>query len=177
MNKPSWVNTIGTLAIIFGVLGLLTAAQTAMMPNMIEMQRKMMESVTLTIPGQQRDQHAIDELKKTIEGLWGNPPGWFRSACFAMGIAGALINALYIFAAASLLQMKRFSLMLFYTAMAVSIAFSVIRGVTFVNALPLIGMSMLFAALVGVAMDVVLLLVVATADKKGFSSSGVTAAV
>ncbi len=174
MKKPSWVSTVGILGIVFGVLGLLTAAQTAMMPNMIEMQRKMMESVTLTVPGHPRDQQAIDQFKKTIEELWGNPPAWFRAACFAMGIAGALVNAFYILAAVLLLQMKRFSVVLFYIAMAVSIAFGVIRGVTFVNALPLLGMSMLFAGLVGVAMDLVLLIVVATADKKAFSSAAIT---
>jgi hypothetical protein len=176
MKRPKWVTVIGVLGIILGVLGLFNAAQTVTLPSQIEMQKQLLESMTTAARGERGQQAATDQFKTIADRFIGTPPAWLGSACVALGIAGALVNLAYAFAGISLLRMKRFAIKLLYATLVASIVFSIVRGATYATALSMMGMSMLFSNLLGAAIDVVLIVVVATADKASFPASQVGAA-
>lgn len=85
-----------------------------------------------------------------------------------LGLIGLLINGLYLFAAISLLMVKKYALGLFYTAIALSIAFVAVRSIVMVQGFSFMSIPMLAMGLVGGIIDGVMLIVVLASDKAAF---------
>jgi hypothetical protein len=170
-KRPTWVTIVGVLGIIFGVFGLFGAGQVAMTPKMLQMQKKMMESMPM--PTQRpAERESAEQFKKWMEGLWGDQPEWFAVACVGLGIAGLIVNGLYVFGAVTLLQLKPYAVTLFSLTLGASIALALARAVAFYMASSFfIGMALLFTESVSVVLDVVLLVVIATGDRSAFVTS------
>jgi hypothetical protein len=170
MRRPTWATVVGIMGIVFGVMGLFGAAQTAMMPVMIKMQGQMMDAMAKSAPTQTPQQQvAAQQMQQMMNTIWGDVPPWLMPAAIALGGLTLLVNGIYIFAAISLLQMRPYSITLLYAVLTSSIVMGLVRGSVFVAASPMMGMFILFYAMAGVAIDVTLLIVIATGDKTAFA--------
>lgn len=171
MKKPAWVTIAGVLGIIFGICGLFAAVQIAMAPKMLEMQRALVEPMLMA--GQKPEQQAAAEKFKKEMGkfLGENQPEWFGAVCLALGLIGLLINGVYIFAAVSLLQLKPYSVRVFLLTLWVSIAFGILRSLVLLKGFSVYGIALLFTGSVGIILDIILLVVIVTANKAIFESS------
>jgi len=190
MKRPTWVTTVGVLGIIFSCFGILGAGGDIMMPKMLEFQKEIFTVIEKEAEKEmerQREKAAASaEAAKAPEGqapvpfqeaplamfrmmgrMW-DMPDWFKTWSIFSGMTRLLLNGLYLFSSVVLLLMKPYSIRLFYFAAGASIVYGIVRGVVTVTALNLIGMGMMFGSIVGVIVDIVLLVVVATGDKRAF---------
>jgi len=190
MKRPAWATVVGVLGIIFSCTGILGAGYEIMMPGMMKMQKEvfgaMQKDMTRKPPAQKADSVPSEseepsaaggqtapapgppmEMFKVMEKMWDTPE-WFGTWMVVGGTLKLLLCALYLFASIFLLQTKRFAIPMFYCAAGSSIALGVVKGVLAVLILPFIGMMVMFGGMFGVAIDVVLVAVVATGNKDAF---------
>jgi hypothetical protein len=167
MNRPTWVATVAVLAIIFGCLGILNSANTAALPQMLKLQRTFIQSVVTNMPAQKGGPNGQD-MAKAFDSFIGPIPAWFAVWCVIAGLAGMALSTAYLYAAISLLQLKRSALQLFYRCTAGAIALAVTRGVLGALGARLMGLNILFSSFASIAFHIVLLLVVTTSDKAAF---------
>ena len=167
MKRPTWVTIVGVLGILFGSLGIMNATQTVVLPQMLEWQKTFMHSFMANMP-QQPGAPAGKDVAAAFESFWGPIPGWFKVWCVVGGLLGLCLSATYIYAAISMLQLKRNAVRLFCVCSAAAIGLAVVRGLLAVFALRLMGASFLMASTASIAFHVVLLLVTATGDKSAF---------
>ena len=190
MQRPAWATVVGILGIIFSCTGILGAGYEIMIPGMMKLQKEwfsaMQKDMTRKAPPQKAGSVPSEsgepsaaksqtapapgppvETLNIMAKMW-EAPAWFATWTVLGGILKLLLCALYLFASIFLLQTKRFSIPLFYCAAASSIALGVAKGVVAILVLPLIGMMVMFGGMFGVAIDVVLLAIVATGNKDAF---------
>jgi len=162
MKRPTWVTVVGVLGILFGICGLFVSGQVAAMPTIMEWQKRFLETMPIdrTADGQNAEQ-----FKQMMRGFFGDQPSWFGPACVALGVIGLVVNGFYIFASVTLLQLKAKAARLFTTVLGVSIALGLTRAVVMMNGFSFLAVPTLMSGLVGVVLDIVLLVVIATADK------------
>lgn len=178
MKRPTWATVVGILGIIFGVFGILGGGQEMMMPKMLEMQKEMFSKIE---EAQKKDNSASHqtvqlptEMRSMMEETWNYPP-WFGSWSIFSGISRALISALYLFAAIWMLQVKPTAIKLFYWAAGLSIFLSLLKLIVAAFATDsFMGIGMAMGSAFGGLIDLVLIVVVATADKSAFANEGKT---
>lgn len=140
-----------------------------MMPKMMQMQKEIIHDMDKAMsqakPGQQA---AAQQFKSMFDKMFENTPDWIGPAATALGFIGLLANAIYIYAAISLLLLKRYAIKLFYAAVFLCVLVDVIRGAVFFKAFSFMGLAVLSYGLAGVMIDLILLAVVATAKQDAF---------
>lgn len=190
MKRPTWATVVGVLGIIFSCFGILGAGQEIIMPKMMKFQKeifthteermhkevekkkeKQMHGDSRSQP-LERDRENNAEFPiamfKLMEKMWDYPE-WYGVFSVICGILKAIISGFYLFASICLLQMKPFSIRLFYWAAGSSISFAVIKGIFAVAAISFImGMTIVFGGMFGIIIDIVLIIVVATGNKDAF---------
>ena len=162
MKKPTWITVVGVLGILFGICGLFVSGQVAAMPTIIQWQKQMLDVIPID---RTADQQNAEQFKQVMRGFFGDQPSWFGPACMALGLIGLVVNGLYIFASVTLLQVKPNAARLFTTVLGVSIALGVARALVMMNGFSFMAIPMLMSGLVGVVLDIILLVVIATGDK------------
>jgi len=160
-NNPKWVTVVGALGIIFGLAGLIGAAQVASMPKVIEMQKAMFKAIPTDAAGNPPPR----EMQEFFESFWGTPPPWFQPAAIVLGLVALIVNGLYIFAAIALLQLKPFAVKLFGAVLITSMILALVRSAVLAISFSMFGMTFAVGGLVGLVMDGVLLAVLLTSDK------------
>ena len=190
-KRPTWVTVVGIIGIILGCFGLLGAGQTILMPTIMEFQREMFAGFQKTFkeelsqaPAERGAAKPAEEsasAKKTwphdvqpkdvfamFDRMLDMPP-WFSTWAMAAGITGFVVYGFYLYASIMLLLMKRPAVRLFTIALSVAIAFSLVKtGVAFASQSFMV-FSMLAGGLFGIAVNTVLLIVIATSDKQAFA--------
>jgi hypothetical protein len=162
MKKPTWITVVGVLGILFGICGLFVSGQVAAMPTIMQWQKQIFE----TIPTDQAaDRQNAEQFKQVMRGFFGDQPSWFGPACMTLGVIGLVVNGFYIFASVTLLQLKPNAARLFTAVLGVSIALGVARAVVMMNGFSFMAIPMLMSGVVGVVLDIILLVVIATGDK------------
>lgn len=149
MKRPAWATAVGVIGVIWGCLGVLGAALTLFMP--VFMPKLLMEAQG-NIPAGQEAEHF-----KMMTRLWDMP--YLRNSCLLLGLTGILVSGFFIFASIRLLQMRRSSIKLIYSALCIEILFNILL-------LPEGMVLKAVSILSGVAIYVVLLLVVIVGNKK-----------
>ena len=167
MTRPTWITIVGVLGIIFGALGMMNAAQTAVTPQMLEWQRRFMHSIVSSMPAQDKGPKAED-LEKAFDSFWGPVPHWFKPWSIAAGLIGLGLSVVYIYGMISLMLMKRWAVRLIYACSAAAIALAVARGVAGALALKLIGLNVMMTSAISLAFHCVLLLVIFANAKETF---------
>lgn len=184
MTRPTWVTVVAVLGITFGCLGILSGGHDVLMPKLMEMQKEMFDSMHSTSLDEKSDstRQTIDsssvaknndlkyppnEMFEVMQKMW-EVPSWFGQYSIINGIIKALISAFYLLVSIWLLQMKFFSIRLFYWAAGLSIALSIVNIVILLNSFFWFGMGMMFGDVFGALIDIVLVIVVATGDKDAF---------
>jgi hypothetical protein len=166
MKRPGWVTTIGVLGIVFGSFGILNAGRTMLLPWLLEFQKEFLGLIAermVAIRGDAGIQEGAERLSRL---LWGNIPPWFSAWSVGIGVAGMLVCGFYLYAAISLLLMRRGAVPTIYAAFGACIVLNLVKGVVFGATFSLIGLATAVGAGFGIVVDGVLLLVVVTSDKK-----------
>ncbi len=164
MKRPTWATVIGIIGIILGLVGLLSSANTIVMPQILEFQKEMITEMQKNI---EENEAPPEEAMNMFNKIW-NMPGWFKTWSVVAGIIGLIISGFYIFASIGLLQVKKSAIKMFYWVVGICIGFTFLKGVIAVSALSFIGISLMVGGLIGIVIDVILLIVVATGDKQAF---------
>jgi hypothetical protein len=168
MERPRWATVVGILGMIIAFFGLMGAGQMLTIPKMINFQHQIMQDMEVSMKGKPEEQAEFQKVKEVIEQLVGQVPAWFKTAVVIFGVLGVIVNGVYIFACIALLLVKRYAIRWFYVAVALSVALAVSRGVAAVLSTKLIGLSIAVMGLIGIVVDVILLVVVATGRKEIF---------
>jgi hypothetical protein len=161
MKKPTWITVVGVLGIVFGIFGLFGSGQVAAMPTILQWQRRMFDSFPVA---QAADRQNLEQFQQTMRMFLGDQPSWFGPACIALGIIGLGMNGLYVFASVSLLQLKPNSARLFSRVLGASIALGIVRVLVMMKGYSFMAIPTLMGGLVGVVLDIILLVVIATSD-------------
>ena len=188
MKRPTWATVVGVLGIIFGAFGILGGGQEILFPKMIEMQKEMFAKFE-EVHRQQELERASEateednesrsdvvefpfEMFKSMESMW-DLPSWYGPWSAFTGSTKAILSALYLLSAIWILLMNPLSIKLFYWAAGLSILLCIVKGVVGVfgtGSFMVVAMSL--GGSFGALIDVVLIIVVATADKTAFYGSG-----
>ena len=137
------------------------------MPTIMEFQKEISSGIQKEMEKQQK---GGEEVFEVFNKMW-DVPEWFNTWSIAAGVIGLFVSGFYIIASIFLLQIKRASIQLFYTALGICICFALVKGIVAVSAMTIIGMSMMVWSVLGLIINIVLLTVVATSDKKVFSGA------
>jgi hypothetical protein len=167
MKRPTWITVVGVLGILFGIFGLFASGQVAAMPTITRWQNQTFESMPM--PQSANEQQNVEQFRQVMRGFFGDQPSWFGPASMALGVVGLAVNGFDIFASVSLLQVKPNSARLFSTVLGVSIALGVVRTMVMMNGFSFMAIPMLMSGLVGVVLDIILVVVIATNDKSVFA--------
>lgn len=190
-KRPTWVTVVGIIGIILGCFGLLGAGQTILMPTIMEFQREMFAGFQKTFEHElkqdssERGGAKPGEESASAKKTWPHNfqpkdvfamfdrmlhmPPWFSTWTMAAGVTGFVVYGFYLYASIMLLLMKGSGVRLFTIALSVAIAFSLVKtGVAFASQSFMV-FSMLAGGLFGIAVNTVLLIVIATSDKQAFA--------
>lgn len=171
MKRPRWATVVGIIGIIIGCMGIVGAGQSIMMPKMLDMQKAFWTEMKTSMAQydiSEPEQMPSPEVMRMMESMW-DIPGWFDAFCLFAGLAAPVVCILYIFACIRLLQVSPTAIRLFYTAAGIAIGFSALKILLVMAALSFMGMSMIVGSLLGIVINVILLVVVATKDKTAFA--------
>ncbi len=182
MKRPTWVTVVGILGIIFACLGILGAGQEMIMPKMLKMQKEMFTGFGKMIEAEMEKERANQSNNEGEHqggaeipvGIFNSftkmfdLPEWYGTWSIISGILNLLISAFFLLASIRLLQLKPSSINLFYGAAGSSIALGVLRGAVALTAGSFMGLAMMVGGVFGLLIDIVLIIVVATADKEAF---------
>jgi hypothetical protein len=182
MKRPTWVTVVGVLGIIFACLGILGAGQEMIMPKMLKMKkemftdfRKMIEAEMEKESANQSDNEGQHQGNAEFPvGMFNSFmkmfdfPEWYGTWSIISGILKLLISAFFLLASIRLLQLRPSSINLFYWAAGSSIALGVVKGAVALSGGSFIALAMMVGGVFGIIIDIILIIVVATGDKKAF---------
>ncbi len=179
MKTPTWVRVIGIILIVFGGCNASKHAQSTYMPQMMEMQGKMMKSFTKIAQNESRttsdtvrtatDDQVASQMENTFNELFylsEHDKVWI----VRIGYMGLFVSLLYVLSGAFLLMRKKHALLLIYAALVVNIAFSLF-GYMSLDSSGSFGFMALTAGIGGMAsivFDLALLIVILSLDKSDY---------
>ena len=169
MQRPTWATVVGILGILFSLGGLLYSAETAAMPKMMEFERDMFTQMQKDMEAQKKNGQDMKPMLDMMDKFWGHQPEWFGTASVVLGLVGLLINGLYFYSSIALLLMKKHSLPFMYTSIACSVTLIIVRSFILAAGYAILGLGMVVMGLIGAVLDLVLLVVILTSDKKAFA--------
>lgn len=175
-KRPTWVAIVGVIGIISSSFGILGGGSTMLMPKMMEFQKQMFSSIiqaesestkkATTAQGEQARQQSKAMLE-SMQKMWSLPE-WFNTWALISGLLQAIICGFYLFACIGMLQLKPSSIKMFYFAAGAKIAHGILNGVVGLMTSSFMAMAMMLGGAFGIVFHIVLIIVVATADKKAF---------
>ncbi len=181
-QRPSWVTGVAITAIIFSCFGLINGAQEIVMPQMLDAQKEMMQTVIDGFTEELESQNIENnpearEAQEFIQSMFGmlnnifDLPQWYQSWLVMSGILSLLINGFYLFAAIWLLQLRPPSVALMYVALPLSIILGIVKLVMAHRALSGIAFLMMSGSIIAIVIELVLLIVLLAANKAAFKTA------
>ncbi len=176
-RTPTWVTIVGVLLIVFGALGILHGAQQMVMPQMVEMQKVLIGEMSEFVIKQSREegyQASPDEEPLDTENIYGafdelmNFPEWFKTWSPAIGAVSLLVAGFYLFAGVLMLMTKPIAIRLCYAAISFSILWAIALSVIFSMSESTMLVAQLPGNVISIVIDIVLLIVVLSANKDVF---------
>lgn len=168
MKRPTWATVVGILAMIFGLMDILGAAQKMALPSMFEMQQQMTKEMASV-----NDSALIGPMKEVMDLFKSMQkefqfPEWYKTWATVLGLISMAVAGLYLLSGIFLILMKPSAPRLFYLTIAVSIIWALVLAVVYVKSGAAILMGQLPALIASIVIDVVLLIVVLTGNKEAF---------
>jgi hypothetical protein len=173
VDRPRWATVVGVIGLLVGGLGTLSGAQNIFMPQMLEMQKEMFESLSTPPTKSDATQPPMafpPELAKTLERQF-EVPEWFATWSQVNGIVGVLLSAGCIVGSILLLVVRPSGVSLFVVFSMGSLAWHGVRAVVAFQASSFMVMSAIGAAVLGIVIHGSLLLAVKLGDRSAYSST------
>ena len=177
-KPPTWGLVIGILGVCFGALGLMGGAYEIMMPMMLSMQKKMVQSMEKSVkesasarkdcePKPCAPKVDPDPAFKAMDEFMTAPP-WYTVFAYVNGSLQLLLSALYMLAALFLLLVKRGAATFFLTVASISAVRNLVAIGVGVSAGSFLAFWSLASGAGGFLVDLVLITVVAASDRSAY---------
>ena len=157
--RSRWTAVVGTLGIVFGSLGAMSASQVILAPALLDLQRRVFSALLDQARRQEPSNGSSALIAGLLEGLLRPQPPWFAPWCVGLGVALLLISGVCIFGAVWLVLGKRSAPPIFCGALLASLAAGVARVLVLSLAVGPIGLFLGLGGLAGMLIDLVLLVV------------------
>jgi len=173
MNRPTWATVISVLGIIFSLIGMLGAGQDMVMPMMMDFQEQMFSRIQEIQEKEfkhKKSESGAEEFNRTKETMEKmlETPAWFKTFSVLFGLLKFLVCGFGLFAYICLLQVKPSSIKFVYWALGLAIGLTVFKGAISVASMSIIVMAMGIGSVFGLMVNIVLLIIVAVADKSEY---------
>jgi len=183
MKAPTWAVVIGIFMILFGSCSINSSVQSINAPDMIEMQQEMMKNMSkgfTNTPIDSLDLTSLDSLRETngeanqrLEAMNETMGKFFymsdhtKKWTVRFGYIGIAVSLLYILGGVFLFIIKPYSLKLAFTGLILSIIFGISQMMVLTSepSSGFIALASGYSKIFGVVIDIVFLIIVATADK------------
>jgi len=185
MKTPTWVIVIGICLILFGGCSVTKNIQSINMPEILEMQQKIMKNMA----GGKND-NSSDSLS-IVSGTYKNEipnADLFKNMSQGMqemfsisefskiwtvrfGYIGLFVAIIYILSGVFLLIKRKFSIKLVYFALILSIVFSWIQSLVLASDSSggILAKTASFGNIFGIIIDIILIVIVVSMDKSTYS--------
>ncbi len=170
MKRPGWVVVVGVIGIIIGFFGILGTGKSIIMPRIIEIQKEVLASIEEGYAEYWWDaEDFIPEKFIEIGVKLLDLPKWFYKWSIIFGITGFFVYGYYLFASIWLIMIKKSAVKLFYIAVGLSIFLSLTRILVASATKSIIGFFFMAGSSLILAINVLLLIIVAVCDKRVFA--------
>lgn len=182
MKTPTWGILIGIFMMLFGGCSVINDMQTVYMPDVIEMQKNMMEGFSQgvnttsdstnvadtisSVVDRSGNDEAFKNMEKTMNKMF-YMSDFTKTWMVRFGYIGALVSLVYILGGVFLLIRKDYSIKLVYAVLLLSIAFAITKAVVLSSEASsgLIAFASGYSQMFGVVIDIVFLVVIVASDK------------
>lgn len=170
MEKPGWVIVIGIIGIIISLIGIIGTGKSMIVPRVLEfVQNEILPNLEDIYEGEGWEYEELPpeelvEMSRKFLSL----PDWFYKLSVIFGIIGFLIYVYYLFSSVWLILVKKNAVQLFYIAIALSMFLSLSRIIAASFSRSLIGFIFMSGSVIGIAINIILLVIVAISDKSAF---------
>ncbi|MEP4533999.1 MAG: hypothetical protein ABJ004_13000 [Cyclobacteriaceae bacterium] len=174
MKTPTWAIVVGIFLMLFGGCSVSKSIQAINMPDMIEMQTKMMEKMTQS--SDSLSNNSINEQTEVFQGMAEGMQEMFAMSEFTktwtvrFGYLGIVVAIIYVFSGIFLMVRRDFSIKLAYGALILSMVFSAIQSLVLASDSSggYISKAAGFGNSFGIILDLILLVVIVAMDKSAF---------
>jgi len=181
-TRPTWATIVGVLGIIASSFGILAGSQTIIMPKMLKIQKQMFSEMAKQTEKKHAETTSLSGSSKanmlsmnsgamleSMNKMW-DLPKWYNTWSVVTGLLQLFFSGFYLFTCIWLLQIKPASIKMFYFAAGAKILHGIINGIVAAMASSFMMMTWMVAGIFGIVIHIVLLIVVATGNKKAFLS-------
>jgi hypothetical protein len=173
MERPGWVIVIGTLGIIISLMGIIGTGKSMIAPRVLEfVQNEILANLEdiYEVEDWEYEELPPEELLEMARKFLALPD-WFYKLSVVFGIIGFFIYVYYLFSSVWLILIKKNAVLLFYIAIALSMCLSLSRIIAASFSRSFIGFIFMFGSVIGIAINIILLIVIAVSDKSAFVTS------
>lgn len=184
MKTPTWAIVIGIYLMLFGGCSVTKNIQSINMPEILEMQKGMMENMAGSSTANSSDSLSTlsnadstnaqntEVFKNMAEGMQEMfaMSEFTKTWTVRFGYIGLFVSIIYILSGVFLLIKKNFSIKLVYTALITSIVFSGIQSLVLASDSTggFIAKSAGFGNMFGIIIDIILIVVIISMDKSAY---------
>lgn len=168
MKRPTWATVAGVLGIIVGCFGIICSANSIILPKIIAFQREIILTVLEDVRGIDRPPEAVLYMLRKMFDI----PAWYGVWSVISGILGLLVSGYYVLSSVFLLQIKKSSVPIFYSAAAIGILFSLMKAIVAMSISSIIGISEVSLGMAGILIGLILIIITVTGDKRAFAPAG-----
>ncbi|MFP4466036.1 MAG: hypothetical protein ACLFP1_03195 [Candidatus Goldiibacteriota bacterium] len=172
---PVWAVITGVIAVVTGAAGIMNGFHMIMLPKVLSVIEKAapdMEELKKKMAEEMKKEGLEEEIyDERIAAFFSDtmrfPAGakrWFMGS----GAAGVLISVFYLYGAVLLLQAKKQGPRIFGAALIAGIVFGIFKVFLGLAFFSLAGLMVVAAACIGAAVNIVLFIIVLTADKSAY---------
>lgn len=187
MKTPTWAIVIGICIILFGGCSVTKNIQSINLPDMLEMQKKIMDKMAESSKTNSTDSLStisnvdsttaqnIKLMKNMAEGMQEmlSISEFTITWTVRFGYMGLFVSFMYILSGVFLLVKRNFSIKLAYTALVTSILFSGIKTLVLASDSSggILAKTAGIGNLFGIIIDIILIIVIVSMDKTAFEEN------
>jgi len=174
MKRPGWVIVIGTLGIIISLMGIIGTSKSIIVPRVLEfVQNEILTDLEDILEDiYEGEAWEFEELPPEelleVARKFLTLPDWFYKLSVVFGIIGFFIYVYYLFSSVWFILIKKNAVLLFYIAIALSMCLSLSRIIAASFSRSFIGFIFMSGSVIGIAINIILLIVIAVSDKSAF---------
>jgi hypothetical protein len=173
MKRPGWVIVIGIMGIIISLMGIVGTGKSMIAPRVVEfIQNELLPDLEDIYEGKAWEYEELppEELLEMARKFL-TLPDWFYKLSIIFGIIGFFIYVYYLFSSVWFILIKKNSVRLLYIAIALSMFLSLSRIIAASFTRSFIGFIFMSGSVIGIAINIILLIVIAVSDKSVFDAS------
>lgn len=179
MKTPTWAYVIGIIMICVGGCKSMTSIKYINMPSLLKVQQQIMDNMTKGFEGNTEDS-VPDSTRASTDLMMKNAGDTLKKQFYMseftkrwsvnFGYIGLFISLLYILGGIFLMSIRSFSLKLAFSAIGLSILFSIVRAIVLARGHDdgFTALSTRVSAMFAIFTDLIVLIVILISDKSTY---------